>query len=186
MSDPNQQDPFAKRPGPPPGPPGRSGYAWGPDTGQGQNQGPNPDPEPGRNPPPAPGPYPGAYPGVYGPPPGAYPGGYPAPGPFPGAHPYPAGGYPVGYPGAYPYDPSAPFGYDRLGRPYSHKSKILAGVLQLLFGTVGAGRWYTGHVGMAVAQLLTCGGLGFWAIIDGVIFLASEDRTDSHGRVLRS
>ncbi|WP_059006974.1 TM2 domain-containing protein [Streptomyces specialis] len=119
---------------------------------------------------------PGGHPPGY---PGAYPAGYPAG--FPGAYPPPAV-----YPGMYPYDPAAPYGYDRRGRPFSHKSKILAGVLQLLFGTFGAGRFYTGHIGMAVAQLLTCGGLGFWAIIDGVLFLASEDRTDASGRVLRS
>ncbi|WP_326597373.1 TM2 domain-containing protein [Streptomyces sp. NBC_01803] len=59
-------------------------------------------------------------------------------------------------------------------------------MLQLLLGTFGVGRFYTGHVGIAIAQLLTCGGLGIWAIVDGAIFLASEDRTDSNGLVLRS
>jgi TM2 domain-containing membrane protein YozV len=67
----------------------------------------------------------------------------------------------------------------------SDKSKVVAGLLQLLFGCFGAGRFYTGHTGMAVAQLLTCGGLGVWAIIDGVMFLASDTRTDADGRRLR-
>lgn len=71
------------------------------------------------------------------------------------------------------------------GQPYSEKSKIVAGVLQLVLGGVGAGRWYTGHYGMAVAQLLTCGGLGIWALIDGILFLVNDDRTDSEGRVLK-
>jgi TM2 domain-containing membrane protein YozV len=83
-------------------------------------------------------------------------------------------------------DPNAPYGFDPYGRPYSNKSKIIAGVLQLLVGGVGAGRWYTGHTGMAVAQLLTCGGLGIWALVDGILFLVKDDRTDAQGRPLRS
>ncbi|MEE1833913.1 TM2 domain-containing protein [Streptomyces sp. NBC_00487] len=81
--------------------------------------------------------------------------------------------------------PDAPFGHDPQGRPYSDKSKIVAGVLQLFLGTLGIGRFYVGSVGVGVAQLLTCGGLGFWSLIDGILFLTSNDRTDSQGRVLR-
>ncbi|MHC5906800.1 TM2 domain-containing protein [Streptomyces sp. S6] len=79
----------------------------------------------------------------------------------------------------------APYGYDPQGRPYSDKSKLVAGLLQIFLGGLGIGRFYTGHVGMAIAQLLTCGGLGIWALIDGIIFLVSNDRTDKQGRVLR-
>ena len=81
--------------------------------------------------------------------------------------------------------PDAPFGHDPKGRPYSDKSKIVAGVLQLFLGTLGIGRFYVGSVGVGVAQLLTCGGLGFWSLIDGILFLTSNDRTDAQGRVLR-
>ncbi|MFF7261264.1 MULTISPECIES: TM2 domain-containing protein [Streptomyces] len=81
--------------------------------------------------------------------------------------------------------PDAPFGYDPQGRPYSDKSKIVAGILQLFLGTLGIGRFYVGSVGVGVAQLLTCGGLGFWSLIDGILFLTSNDRTDAQGRVLR-
>ncbi|MEW2249445.1 MULTISPECIES: TM2 domain-containing protein [unclassified Streptomyces] len=81
--------------------------------------------------------------------------------------------------------PEAPFGVDPQGRPYSDKSKVVAGVLQLFLGGFGAGRFYVGSTGVAIAQLLTCGGLGFWALIDAIIFFTSNDRTDSHGRVLR-
>ena len=83
------------------------------------------------------------------------------------------------------YDPSAPYGRDPFGRPLSDKSKIVAGILQLVLGGVGAGRWYTGQYGMAVAQLLTCGGLGVWALVDGILFLVKDDRTDKNGLVLR-
>ncbi|MGV9312663.1 TM2 domain-containing protein [Streptomyces sp. NPDC003691] len=81
--------------------------------------------------------------------------------------------------------PDAPYGYDPQGRPYSDKSKITAGVLQILLGSLGIGRFYVGNVGMGVAQLLTCGGLGVWALIDGILFLTSNDRTDKDGRILR-
>jgi hypothetical protein len=102
-------------------------------------------------------------------------------------------GQPYGYPQAPPMagpgymaDPSAPYGYDPYGRPYSDKSKIVAGVLQLFIGSLGIGRFYTGHTGMAIAQLFTCGGLGIWALIDGIMLLVSDNATDKEGRVLRS
>ncbi|MFF7210652.1 NINE protein [Streptomyces sp. NPDC008238] len=122
---------------------------------------------------------PPAGPGGYGQRPGY---GYPQQG-------YPQQGYPQqgGYPqGAYTGDPNAPYGYDMYGRPLSDKSKVVAGVLQLLVGSLGVGRFYVGDVGIGIAQLLTCGGLGVWALIDGILFLTSNDRTDSQGRVLRS
>lgn len=68
----------------------------------------------------------------------------------------------------------------------SDKSKVVAGILQIFLGGFGVGRFYTGHVGMGIAQLLTCGGLGFWALIDGILFLVSDTRTDAQGRKLRS
>lgn len=119
--------------------------------------------------------------------------GYPQPG-APAAGPYgPAGGYVPppgtavpGPAGGYTGDPNAPFGRDPYGRPYSDKSKVIAGVLQLFLGCFGAGRFYTGHTGMALAQLFTCGGLGIWALIDGIMLLAGSNQTDAQGRTLRS
>lgn len=127
---------------------------------------PPPPPAYGAAPPPPPPPPP---PPLYGaPPPPGY-GGQPS-GPVPG--------YPYPYPLA-----GAPFGVDRYGRPYSDKSKIIAGVLQIVLGAFGTGRWYTGHYGIAVAQLLTCGGLGVWSLIDGIMMLVGEP-TDPQGRPL--
>ncbi|GAA1356735.1 TM2 domain-containing protein [Streptomyces beijiangensis] len=119
------------------------------------------------------------------PPPGH---GYPQQGP--GAPWQGYGGPPTGHypppPGTYTGDPAAPYGYDIHGRPYSDKQKLVAGLLQIFVGGLGVGRFYTGHYGIAVAQLLTCGGLGVWALIDGILFLTSNDRTDSQGRILRA
>ncbi|WP_460865031.1 DUF1707 SHOCT-like domain-containing protein [Rhodococcus aerolatus] len=127
------------------------------------------------------------------------------PAPFPGA---PTGGLPAvpppwpapapAWPGpAWPAAPwpgvVAPHGYDpRSGRPFSDKQRVPAGVLQLTLGCVGAGRFYTGSVGVAVAQLLlTVLSFGLllpvtvvWGLVDGVLMLTGSG-TDPHGRPLR-
>ncbi|WP_024793063.1 TM2 domain-containing protein [Tomitella biformata] len=82
-------------------------------------------------------------------------------------------------------DPSAPYGRDPItGEPFSDKQQLVAGLLQLFAGGFGAGRWYTGHTGIAIAQLFTCGGLGIWALIDAIMMLTGNVR-DANGRKLR-
>jgi len=137
--------------------------------------------------------------------------------PFPPSHPMATGnasGHHVpalptsgaGYPVASPGLQQAPFGFDPLtGRPYSDKSKVVAGVLQLLLGGFGAGRFYTGHIGIAIAQMAVGWGVCFlmlclsflivpaffawvgftWAIVDGMLLLA-RGGVDAQGRVLRT
>jgi TM2 domain-containing membrane protein YozV len=123
----------------------------------------------------------------YPPPPGQYspaPGQYPPP---PGQYPPPAGQYPPAY-----MDPAAPFGrHPMTGEPFSDKSKVVAGLLQLLglFGLVGIGRIYLGYTGLGIAQLVvglvTCGlGAVVWGIIDAVLILTDKVR-DPEGRPLR-
>ncbi|MFJ2607794.1 TM2 domain-containing protein [Streptomyces sp. NPDC087425] len=166
----------------PPQPPPGYGYP-GPDPAPGTG---NPFAAPQDGGPPKDGHAPGGY--AQG---GYAPGGYPPPGGHPPPGGYPQGGYPPpgGYfppPGTYTGDPNAPYGYDQFGRPFSEKSKIVAGVLQLFLGSLGVGRFYTGHIGLGLAQLFTCGGCGVWALVDGIIMLTSNQITDSDGRVLRS
>lgn len=123
------------------------------------------------NPPPPP-PQQPDYPPQYPPPPGQY-------GPPPGA--YPSYG-----------DPTAPHGrHPMTGEPFSEKSKVIAGLLQLLglFGLVGIGRIYLGYTGLGIAQLvvglITCGiGAIIWGIIDAVLILTDKVR-DPEGRPLR-
>ena len=69
---------------------------------------------------------------------------------------------------------------------HSERYQVVAGVLQLVF-PFGIGRFYTGHTGMALAQLLTCLiGVGvIWSWVDGIILLANGG-TDAHGRPLRT
>lgn len=83
----------------------------------------------------------------------------------------------------------APFGVDPLtGLPYSDKQKVIAGILQLFAGVFGAGRFYTGHMGIAIAQIVVCWvtcGIGvIWPTIDGVMMLMGKV-TDAEGRPLR-
>ncbi|MFD5700678.1 TM2 domain-containing protein [Streptomyces lasiicapitis] len=82
-------------------------------------------------------------------------------------------------------DTNAPYGYDPFGRPYSDKSKYVAGALSIVLGPLGIGRFYTGHTRMAVGQLVTLGGLGVWSLFDGILMLMSNGKTDAEGRVLR-
>ncbi len=85
-------------------------------------------------------------------------------------------------PGAYGLDP-------KTGMAYSHRSKVVAGLLQIFLGGFGVGRFYTGHTGMAIAQIavtfVTCGLGAFWPLIDGIMILAGESPKDADGRPLR-
>lgn len=106
-----------------------------------------------------------------------------------------AGGYPPqqqppqGYGQPHMVDPNAPYGIDpKTGIPFSDKQKLIAGLLQIFLGGFGVGRFYTGHIGIAVAQIavtwLTCGLGSFWPLIDGIMLLVG-DSTDANGRPLR-
>ena len=74
------------------------------------------------------------------------------------------------------------------GIPYSDKSKIIAGLLQILL-PFGIGRFYIGDTKTGVIQLIvtvvTCGIGGLWSVIDGIIMLASDSK-DAQGYMLRS
>lgn len=85
--------------------------------------------------------------------------------------------------------PGAPYGVDpRTGLPYSSKSKLAAGLLQIFVGGLGIGRFYTGHYGIAIAQiavtLVTFGVGAIWPLIDGILMLTGEPK-DSDGYPLR-
>lgn len=156
--------------GPPPGgaPPGGGGYGP-PPGGGGGGYGP-----------------PGG--GGYGPPPGGAPPGGGGYGPPPGGFGPPPGGFgppPMGAP--YGMQQAGPAGIDPMtGQPLSDKSKMVAGLLQILV-PIGIGRFYTGHIGIGIAQLLTavfCGVGAIWCIIDGVMMLTGKV-PDAQGRALR-
>jgi TM2 domain-containing membrane protein YozV len=84
--------------------------------------------------------------------------------------------------------PGAAYGVDAYGRPLSNKSKVTAGLLQLFLGGFGAGRFYLGYPGIAIAQIavtwLTFGAGGLWPFIDAIRMFTGEVR-DAQGRTLR-
>lgn len=137
---------------------------------EGGNRYPPPGPHEGYGPP---GPQ-------YLPPAGEYP-------PPPGRYPSPTGGYPTAY-----TDPAAPWGrHPVTGEPFSDKSKVVAGLLQLLglLGLVGIGRIYLGDTKLGIIQLvvglLTCTvGAIIWGIVDAILILTDKVR-DPQGRPLR-
>ncbi|WP_141013595.1 TM2 domain-containing protein [Nocardioides sambongensis] len=107
---------------------------------------------------------------------------------------------PVGYP-----VPGWQYGLDpATGLPLSDKSKVAAGLLQMLLpliGIAGVGRLYAGHVGIGLVQLLgvlvgyllICVVIGIlvvpamllWSFVDGIVILASSHPRDGSGRVMR-
>ena len=98
-------------------------------------------------------------------------------------------GYPPPQPGVYGASPAAPYGVHPVtGIPYSDKSKLVAGLLQILI-PLGIGRFYIGDTKIGVWQIvvtvLTCGIGALWPFIDGIIILAT-DSVDAQGRPLRS
>lgn len=87
------------------------------------------------------------------------------------------------------YNPAAPYGIHPVtGVPYSDKSKLIAGLLQILL-PIGIGRFYIGDTKTGVWQLIvaivTCGIGSLWSFIDGIIILATDSK-DPQGRPLRS
>ena len=100
--------------------------------------------------------------------------------------------------------PGAPYGVHPVtGVPYSDKSKVAAGLLQLLLpfvGICGVGRLYAGHMAIGLIQLigifvsyvllfvligfLLVPGIWLWTVIDGIVMLAGEPK-DGFGRPLR-
>jgi TM2 domain-containing membrane protein YozV len=65
----------------------------------------------------------------------------------------------------------------------SDKKILPAFLLCFFLGFLGIHRFYVGKTGSGVAQLLTCGGLGIWALVD-LIIIATGGFTDKNGNKL--
>jgi TM2 domain-containing membrane protein YozV len=68
--------------------------------------------------------------------------------------------------------------------PTSDKSQTVTFLLAVLLGSFGADHFYLGNMGLGIAKLLTCGGLGIWAIVDAIM-TGMMIRKDKDGRSLR-
>ena len=51
-------------------------------------------------------------------------------------------------------------------------------------GVFGIHRFYTGHTGIGIAQLLTLGGCGIWALIDFILIVTGNFK-DSKGNLIK-
>lgn len=58
----------------------------------------------------------------------------------------------------------------------AHKNKLTAILLSIFTGGLGIDRFYLGYTGLGVAKLLTCGGLGIWALIDLIMICTGSLR----------
>jgi TM2 domain-containing membrane protein YozV len=61
---------------------------------------------------------------------------------------------------------------------------ILTLLLCWFLGVLGIHRFYTGHTGIGIAQLLTLGGCGIWALID-LIIIATGNYKDAQGNEIK-
>jgi RNA polymerase subunit RPABC4/transcription elongation factor Spt4 len=63
------------------------------------------------------------------------------------------------------------------------KDWLTALLLCFFLGVFGIHRFYTGHTGIGVVQLLTFGGCGIWALVDFIMIIVGSFR-DAEGNLL--
>ena len=75
---------------------------------------------------------------------------------------------------------------DDISQPTQDEPKEWLVTLLLCFflGVIGVHRFYTGHTKIGVAQVLTFGGCGIWALIDFIMILVGNFK-DAQGRPLK-
>ena len=92
-------------------------------------------------------------------------------------------------PGNAPPAPPPMVGYPRpMTGALSSRSKVLAGVLGIVFGSLGIHRFYLGYIGIGILQIIltlaTFGAAGIWGFVEGILCLTGHLR-DVDGLPLR-
>ena len=65
-----------------------------------------------------------------------------------------------------------------------NKEWLVTLLLCFFLGGFGIHRFYTGHTGIGIIQLLTLGGCGIWPLIDFIIIILGKFE-DSEGKLLK-
>ncbi len=73
--------------------------------------------------------------------------------------------------------------YEMNTMPKAQRSYIVTLLLAFFLGPWGIHRFYTGYIIVGILQLLTCGGLGLWTLID-LISLVLNKYVDADGNEL--
>ncbi|MDO4771322.1 TM2 domain-containing protein [Porphyromonas sp.] len=53
------------------------------------------------------------------------------------------------------------------------KDPTVALLISIFAGTLGIDRFYLGHTALGIIKLLTCGGFGFWTLVDWFIIMSA-------------
>ena len=67
----------------------------------------------------------------------------------------------------------------------SSKDWLVTLLLCFFLGYLGIHRFYVGKTGTGIAQLLTCGGCGIWALIDFITIIMGNF-TDAEGKFIKN
>ncbi len=67
----------------------------------------------------------------------------------------------------------------------SSKDWLVTMLLCFFLGYLGIHRFYVGKTGTGIAQLLTCGGCGIWALIDFITIIMGNF-TDAEGKFIKN
>lgn len=86
----------------------------------------------------------------------------------------------------YPQQPPQPYGQQPYGQQpgVAQKSKVVAGILGILLGSIGIHNFYLGRTGRGIIQIIvtvvTFGIGGIWGFVEGILILVSKPGTSWH------